>query len=95
MDGFAMPGRLPTIAALSLAVDFFYFLAEPDVLNLLRAITGLVAPGSWLGLDVVNEEMLTSPSTRHWNERMTAVGVPWLFTRQRPAAATGRHRLRK
>jgi methyltransferase (TIGR00027 family) len=65
---------------------FLYFLAEPAVLDLLGVITGLAAPGSWLGLDVVNGDMLTSPSTRHWNERMAAVGAPWLFTSDEPEA---------
>jgi hypothetical protein len=30
--------------------------------------------------------MLTSPSTCHWNERMAAIGAPWLFTLDDPKA---------
>jgi methyltransferase (TIGR00027 family) len=65
---------------------FIYFLTEPAVRNLLETITGLAAPGSYLGVDLVNGDMLTSPSTRHWNESMSAVGAPWLFTSDEPEA---------
>jgi methyltransferase (TIGR00027 family) len=63
---------------------FLYFLAEPAVRNLLQAIAGLAAPGSWLGADVANGDMLTSPSTRHGCESMAAIGAPWLFTSDEP-----------
>jgi methyltransferase (TIGR00027 family) len=65
---------------------FIYFLSETAVRNLFAAITTLAAPGSYLGVDLINGDMLTSPSTRHWNERMSAVGAPWLFTSDEPEA---------
>jgi methyltransferase (TIGR00027 family) len=69
---------------------FLYFLAETAVLNLLAAITALAAPASWIGLDVVNKGMLDSTETRHWNESMTASGVPWLFSCDEPEALLAR-----
>jgi methyltransferase (TIGR00027 family) len=65
---------------------FVYFLVEPAVLNLLAGITALAAPASWMGLDIVNTRMLVSPDTRHWNERMTAAGTPWMFSSDEPEA---------
>ncbi len=65
---------------------FVYFLSETAVRNLLEAIAALAAPGSYLGVDMVNGDMLTSPATRHWNERMSAAGAPWLFTSEEPEA---------
>ena len=61
-----------------------YFLAEPAVRNLLAGIADLSAPGSRMGVELVNADMLTAPSTRHWNERMAAAGAPWLFTSDHP-----------
>jgi methyltransferase (TIGR00027 family) len=63
---------------------FLYFLAEPAVRNLLAGMTDLAAPGSRLGMELVNGEMLTAPSTRHWNDLMSAAGAPWLFTSDHP-----------
>jgi methyltransferase (TIGR00027 family) len=65
---------------------FLYFLAKPDVVDLLNRVSELATTGSWIGLDVVNKAMLTSTWTRHWNDRMTAGDVPWLFTEDDPVA---------
>lgn len=85
-DSLCEAGFVPSERSVWLLEGFLYFLAESAVIDLLDAITGLAAPGSWLGLDVVNSDMLTCPSTRHWNERMSAAGIPWLFTSDEPEA---------
>jgi methyltransferase (TIGR00027 family) len=85
-DSLCRAGFHPSQRSVWLLEAFLYFLPEQAVLDLLEVITGLAVPGSWLGLDLVNGDMLTSPSTRHWNERMTAIGVPWLFTSEEPEA---------
>lgn len=63
---------------------FLYFFSELDVLRLLDMVSSLAAPGSWLGLDVVNTGMLTSPETRFWVKNLEEVGVPWLFASDEP-----------
>jgi len=63
---------------------FLYFLPEQAVLHLLDRITALAASDSWLGLDVVNSDMLTSAETRYWIETLAAIGVPWLFVSDQP-----------
>jgi methyltransferase (TIGR00027 family) len=85
-DALCGAGFDPSQRSVWLLEGFLYFLAEPAVLHLLAVITGLAGRGSWLGLDVVNGSMLTSFSTRHWNERMAAIGAPWLFTLDDPKA---------
>jgi methyltransferase (TIGR00027 family) len=76
----------PARPSVWLLEGFLYFLAESAVKKLLAAITALSAPGTRIGLDVVNTAMSLSPATRHWNEHMTAAGMPWLFSTDQPEA---------
>jgi O-methyltransferase involved in polyketide biosynthesis len=41
-------------------------------------ITSLAAPGSWIGFDIINHIMLTSPWTQSIVEPMAAAGTPWV-----------------
>jgi methyltransferase (TIGR00027 family) len=63
---------------------FLYFLAESAVRNLLAGMAELSAPSSCIGIEFVSRKTLRARSTRHWCERMSAVGAPWLFTSDRP-----------
>jgi hypothetical protein len=47
-------------------------------------MTDFAAPGSRVGIELVNADMLTAPSTRGWNDWMSAAGAPWLFTSDHP-----------
>ena len=85
-DSLRAAGFNPSMPSVWLLEGFLYFLAEPAILKLLAAITALAAPASWIGLDIVNNGMLVSPDTRHWNEGMTASGAPWLFSSDEPEA---------
>jgi methyltransferase (TIGR00027 family) len=89
-DSLCEVGFVSSERSVWLLEGFLYFLAESAVMGLLDAIARLAAPGSWLALDVVNGDMLTCPSTRHWNERMSAAGMPWLFTSEHPEALLGK-----
>jgi methyltransferase (TIGR00027 family) len=89
-DSLCEAGFVPSERSVWLLEGFVYFLAESAVTDLLGVISGLAAPGSWLGLDVINSDMLTCPSTRHWNERLSAAGTPWLFTSDEPEAVLAR-----
>jgi methyltransferase (TIGR00027 family) len=85
-DALCRAGFDPAERSVWLLEGFLYFLAEPAVRALLETMTGLAAPGSRLGADIVNGAMLTAPSTRHWSDRMAAAGAPWLFTSDEPEA---------
>src|SRR4051794_19383775 len=53
----------PRKPAAFLAEGLLMYLDEPAVLRLLDAVRTVAAPGSWMGLDLVNTDMLTSPYT--------------------------------
>ena len=46
-------------------------------MRMLDDVTKLAAPGSWIGLDAMNSEMLTSQWTHPLIETMEKAGVPW------------------
>jgi methyltransferase (TIGR00027 family) len=79
-------GFRPSEPAVWLIEQCLYFFDEGSARELLERITALSAPDSWIALDVVNRDMLTSPETRHWSARMSAAGTPWKFTTDEPAA---------
>jgi len=86
VDSLCRAGFDPSQRSVWLLEGVVYFLAEPAVLDLLSAITALTGTGSRLGLDVVNSDMVTCPSTISWNESMAAIGAPWLYTADEPEA---------
>ena len=83
-DGLRDAGFDSAMPSVWLLEGFLYFLPEAAVRDLLAGVAGLSACGSRIGIELVNGEMLRSPSTRHWHERMSAIGAPWLFTSDRP-----------
>lgn len=64
---------------------FLFYIAREQGSQLLTEVTGLAAPGSWLGCDVVNAVMLTSPLTRKWLDMQAEAGAPWIGTLDDPA----------
>lgn len=68
-----------------------FYLPSDRGARVLDEVTGLSAPGSHLGFDIVNAALLTFPLTRPWVEMQAAAGAPWLGTMDDPVAAlTGR-----
>jgi methyltransferase (TIGR00027 family) len=65
---------------------FLFYLPNETVTRLLDAVTELAAPGSWLGFDVINSSMLTSPLTKTWVEMQANSGAPWIGTMNDPKA---------
>lgn len=59
---------------------FLFYLASDSIIHVLDEVTSLAAPGSWLGFDIVNGAMLTSPMTRPWIEMQAKAGAPWVGT---------------
>lgn len=76
--------------AVFLAEGFSFYLPAPAVLTLLEQVTDCAAPGSALGMDVVNTQILNHPLTRSWVEMQAAAGAPWIGTFDDPVAALDR-----
>lgn len=70
--------------AVWLLEGFLFYLPVPRIAEILDALTTLAAPGSWLGFDIVNRAVLTSPWTRPWVEMQAQAGAPWLGTLDDP-----------
>jgi len=62
------------------------YLPETAVLGLLDAVTARSAPGSHLLLDVVGASLLRDPGAQPLLGAMEALGSPWLFATDDPAA---------
>jgi hypothetical protein len=54
--------------------------------QILDAVARWAAPGSWLGFDIINSVMLTSPITRPWIEMQAQAGAPWVGVLDDPVA---------
>ncbi len=61
-----------------------FYLPGEVMVALLDEVARLAAPGSWLGFDIVNSEVLASPWTRPWVEMQAQQGAPWLGTLDDP-----------
>jgi methyltransferase (TIGR00027 family) len=63
---------------------FLFYLSNDSLTHLLDEVTSLAAPGSWLGFDIINSPVLTSPWTRQWVEMQAKAGAPWIGTLDDP-----------
>ena len=57
---------------------FLFYLSDESLARILDEVTGLAAPGSWLGFDIINRITLTSPWTRQWIQMQANSGAPWI-----------------
>jgi methyltransferase (TIGR00027 family) len=57
---------------------FLFYLPDDSLARVLDEVTGMAAPGSWLGFDIVNRITLTSPWTRQWIQMQADSGAPWV-----------------
>jgi methyltransferase (TIGR00027 family) len=69
----------PARKAAFLAEGLLYYLDESAVISLFDALRGIAAPKSWLGLDAMNAEVLTSPFMAAYLRRLAELGCPWKF----------------
>jgi methyltransferase (TIGR00027 family) len=67
-----------------LAEGLLVYLEAGAVTSLLGALRGLARPGSWLGLDVVGVELLSSPYLKAFLEMLEQLGCPWRFGTAEP-----------
>lgn len=63
---------------------FLFYLPNESIVQILDQVTELAAPGSWMGFDINNGSMLTSPWTREWVEMQASLGAPWIGTMDDP-----------
>jgi methyltransferase (TIGR00027 family) len=63
---------------------FLFYLSTANLTHLLDEVTSLAAPGSWMGFDIINSTMLTSPLTRQWLQMQADSGAPWIGTLDDP-----------
>ncbi len=82
-------GFTPEERTVWLLEGFLFYLEEADVLQMLDQVSALAAPGSWLGLDVTNRAMLTSPWRRDWLESLRRAGTPQRSAMDEPEAVLG------
>lgn len=69
----------PRKPAAFLAEGLLMYLDEPGAVRLFEAIQTIAAPGSWIGMDLVNTHMLTSSYTAGLMKGLTKAGCPWNF----------------
>ena len=55
------------------------YLEEAQALELITAINSIAAPGSWIALDAVNPEVMTSPYMSRYMNALREAGSPWKF----------------
>jgi methyltransferase (TIGR00027 family) len=60
-----------------LVEGLLYFLSADERDGLLKEITSLSAPGSWLLADYVRQASLDGPGMHAWRVKMAASGHPW------------------
>jgi methyltransferase (TIGR00027 family) len=63
---------------------FLFYLSDEDTTRILDEVSGLAAPQSRLGFDIINREVLTFPFTRAWVEMQASSGAPWIGTMDDP-----------
>ena len=81
----------PRRPAAFLTEGLLMYLDEPGVTSLLEAIRTMAAPGSWIGMDLVNTRMLTSPFTAAYMKKLAEAGCPWNFAVDDPQELLARH----
>lgn len=63
---------------------FLFYLPNETITQIIDDITDLAAPGSWMGFDINNSDVLTSPYTKAWVDMQAQMGAPWLGTLDDP-----------
>ena len=81
----------PGVRSAWLLEGFLFYLPKRTIEVMLEAVTSLAGLGSWLGFDIINGEMLTSPYTHSWVEMQAQAGAPWIGSMDDPEGFLNRH----
>jgi methyltransferase (TIGR00027 family) len=76
----------PKRRAAFLAEGLLYYLDNAAVASMFDALRSIAATGSWMGVDAVNPEVLTSPFMATYLKRLAELGCPWKFSVADPEA---------
>jgi methyltransferase (TIGR00027 family) len=76
-DTLRESGFDPDQPSVWLLEGFLFYLPTASEIRILDEVSSLASPGSWVGFDAINSEMLTSEWTRSWIEAIAKAGVPW------------------
>jgi methyltransferase (TIGR00027 family) len=83
-DALIASGYNPGEPSAWLLEGLLFYLPTETIARLLVQVSGLAAPGSWLGCDVINSATLTSPWTKAWIDMQAGYGAPWIGTLDDP-----------
>jgi methyltransferase (TIGR00027 family) len=83
-------GFTPDAPSIWLLEGLLIYLAPEEAKCVVATAVRLSSVGSWMGLDLINRAVLTSPWTRDRVERLAQRGMPWRFGVDDPAAWLGR-----
>ena len=74
-----------------LAEGLLYYLDADEAGSFFDTIREVAAPGSWLGMDAVNQEVLTSPFMANYVDKLRELGCPWKFGLSDPESYLAGH----
>ena len=83
-EALCAAGYRPHEPSVWLVEGLLYYLEEAVVHALLDRIAALTAPGSWLGVDLVNQDSLWSPLLQPWLVIGAYNGAVWRFGTNNP-----------
>jgi methyltransferase (TIGR00027 family) len=81
----------PSRPAAFLAEGLLYYLDASEVTSLLQTLQGVAAAGSWIGLDAMSPDVLTSAFMTTYVKKLEALGCPWRFGMADPEAFMASH----
>ena len=81
----------PSQPAAFLAEGLLYYLDAGEADSLFTTIREVAAPGSWLGMDAVNPEVLTSLFMANYVDKLREMGCPWKFGMSDPESYLAGH----
>ncbi|GLY98783.1 SAM-dependent methyltransferase [Actinoplanes sp. NBRC 103695] len=87
----AAAGFISSAPTFWLVEGLLYFLTVDERDTLIKEMTALSAPGSWLLADYVTQTSLDSDAMRAWRVKMAVSGHPWQSGCDDPAAMLGGH----
>ncbi|MFN8499045.1 MAG: SAM-dependent methyltransferase [Anaerolineae bacterium] len=88
-DALVAAGFVAGQPSVWLLEGFLFYIPTELLTRLLGDVADFAVAGSWLGCDVINSDMLTSPFTRGWVEMQAQAGAPWIGVLDDPAAFLG------
>lgn len=83
-DPLVKAGFDPQKPSAWLLEGFLFYVSGESITRILDEVTRLAASRSWLGFDVINKTMLTSPWTKHIVDELAEAGTPWIGTMDNP-----------